>query len=91
MSVSNSTSATPLVIQTGTHGVAHDCEVSLSAQAHRRRDQPERDGALFEPLLRSYIQRNELERAESESTHLALCMLYIVLFWIGGIAAFLLL
>ena len=46
---------------------------------------------MMTPLLSGHAHQTELERAGVESTHLALCMLYVALFWVGAIAALFLL
>ena len=78
---------TPFIIQIGTHRVAHNNGHSAPAQARRLSEQQPRNGTLSSPIFRADAQDAELARAARESTHLALCMLYVVLFWIGAIAA----
>ena len=65
----------------------HLNRVAIAEQPCRLSKQRPRNGTLSSPIFRADAQDTELERAARESTHLALCMLYVVLFWIGAIAA----
>jgi hypothetical protein len=87
MRASNQISLTPFITQIGTHSVARDCAASSLAQARRPRNQRPRSVTRFTPNLRRYAEQTELKRAEVESTHLALCILYVALFWVGVVAA----
>jgi len=90
MRTSSPISLTPFVTQIGTHSVAR-CGASSPAQARQPKDRRQHNLTTFTAILRGYAQRTELERAEVESMHLALCMLYVALFWAGAIAALFLL
>ena len=87
MRASSPISLTPFITQIGTHRVAHNYGHSSPAQARRRSEQQPRNGTLSSPIFRADAQDTELEHAARESTHLALCMLYVALFWVGAIAA----
>ena len=87
MRAPNPISLPRFITQIGTYSVAHNCRRSSPAQARRLSEQQPCNGTLSSPIFRADSQETELERAARESTHLALCMLYVVLFWVGAIAA----